>query len=145
MESRYVCDVVPLLVDLVFIIGLLLVRPRLEFLDKSALDAIIKLSATIVSPKSHSLRFGSPLNDIRSAISSGCRSSLPSYRAPLHLFNPLRRPNSNLPLQHLDVLFSKSLFLSLSFGSRNPRRLLHPLHQHPREVQHGPARRLAAR
>lgn len=44
---RYVCDVVPLLVDLVFIIGLLLVRPRLEFLDKSALDAIIKLSATI--------------------------------------------------------------------------------------------------
>ncbi|KIO22288.1 hypothetical protein M407DRAFT_28164 [Tulasnella calospora MUT 4182] len=44
---RYVCDVVPLLVEVAFIVGLLRVRSRLEFLDKSALDAIIKLSATI--------------------------------------------------------------------------------------------------
>lgn len=38
----------PLIVIVAFVGGLLYIRPRLEFLDKSATDALIKLSITLV-------------------------------------------------------------------------------------------------
>ncbi|KAG9050176.1 hypothetical protein FS837_007290 [Tulasnella sp. UAMH 9824] len=44
---RYSCDVPALATIVAFIGGLLYVRPRLKYLDKPALDAIIKLSITL--------------------------------------------------------------------------------------------------
>ncbi|KAG9016767.1 hypothetical protein FRB90_002232 [Tulasnella sp. 427] len=44
---RYACDVIPLAVTLIYVGGLYRVRSKLEFLDKSALNAIIMLSATL--------------------------------------------------------------------------------------------------
>ncbi|KAG9016765.1 hypothetical protein FRB90_002230 [Tulasnella sp. 427] len=44
---RYACDVIPLAVTLLYMGGLYRVRSKVEFLDKSALDAIIKLGATL--------------------------------------------------------------------------------------------------
>lgn len=44
---RYVCDTTALTTILAFVGGLIYVRPILKYLDKSALDAIIKLSLTL--------------------------------------------------------------------------------------------------
>ncbi|KIO32430.1 hypothetical protein M407DRAFT_18739 [Tulasnella calospora MUT 4182] len=44
---RYASDALPLIIILTFIGGLLYIRPRLEFLDKPAVDALVKLSLTL--------------------------------------------------------------------------------------------------
>lgn len=84
---RYACDAVPLIVIVAFVGGLLYIRPRLEFLDKSATDALIKLSITLVIVPIY-------------------RLSVLHYKSPsMHIFPSEPYPASSLTSTHAKIVF----------------------------------------